>query len=71
MDSLITIIARQQELSFLNLRGKYQDYELTEVQESRIRSAVTNPDCRLIITLEEFRAYEAEQEQVKPAASVP
>ena len=44
IDSLVTIIAKQHELKFLNMQGKYedeyQDYELIEEQELRIRSAI-------------------------------
>ena len=57
MDSLVTIIAKQQELQFLDLHGN----EFIEEQESRIRGAVASPDCRVIITLEEYIAYKKEQ----------
>ena len=46
MDSLVTLIARQSELKLLNLH--YNDF--TEEQEQRIRNAVANPECRVIIT---------------------
>ena len=43
---------------------------MSEEQEQRIKSAVASPDCRVIITHEEYRANEKEQEQVQAAASV-
>ena len=45
MDSLVTLIARQSELKLLNLH--YNNF--TEEQEQRIRNAVANPECRVII----------------------
>ena len=65
MDSLVTLIARQSELKFLNLGYN----EFTEEQEQRVRSAVANTACRVIITDEEYYAWEAEQEEAKAAAS--
>ena len=67
MDSLVTIIAKQQELQFLDLHWN----EFTEEQESRIRSAIASSDCRVIITNVDYDAYMEEQEQAKVAASVP
>ena len=70
MDSLVTLIARQSDLKLLRMRGKDQDYELTEEQEQRVRSAVANTTCRVIITKEEYKAWKAEQrQQAKAAAS--
>ena len=59
MESLVTLIARQSGLKLLNLA--YNGF--TEEQEQRVRSAVTNSACRVIITDEEYEAYEAEQEE--------
>ena len=63
MDSLVTLIARQSDLKLLRMRGEAQDYKLTEEQEQRIRSAVANTSCRVIITDEEHDAWVAEQEE--------
>ena len=69
MDSLVTLIARQSELKLLRMRGRLQRYELTEEQEQKIRSAVANTACRVIITREECKAWEAEQKQQAEAAA--
>ena len=80
MDSLVTIIARQHELKFLNMQAKKilnrqgndLRYELTEEQEQRIRNSIANhPECTVIITREEYDEYEAEQEQAQAVVSVP
>ena len=57
MDSLVTLIARQSELKFLNLGYN----RFTEEQYQKIRSAVANTSCRVIITKEEYKAWKAEQ----------
>ena len=59
MDSLVTLIARQSELKFLNLYCN----EFTEEQVQRVKSAVANTTCRVIITYEEYEACEAEQRE--------
>ena len=64
-DSLVTIIVRQSELKLLDLH----DNGFTEEQEQQIRGATANPECRLIVSQEEFKAYEAEQKQAEAAAS--
>ena len=46
MDSLVTLIARQNELEFLDLHWN----EITEEHEQQIRGAVAGPECRIIIT---------------------
>ena len=66
-DSLVTIIARQAELKLLDLH----DNGFTEEQEQQIRSAAANPECRLIVNEEEFKAYETEQKQTEAAANEP
>ena len=54
------------------MQGEYQTYDLTEEQESRVRDAVAKyPECRVIITDDEYEAFKSGQEQAKPAASVP
>ena len=58
MDALVTLIARQSDLKLLNLA----ENGFTEEQEERIRSAIAKPECRLILTWEEYDAYDAEQE---------
>ena len=65
MDSLVTIIAKQQKLKFLDLHNN----DFTKEQESRIRKAVASSDCIVIITEDEYIAYEPGQEQAKAAAS--
>ena len=69
MNSLVTLIARQSELTFLRMRGQYNNHDLTEEQGQRIRSAVANTACRVIITDEEYDAWWAEQEEAEAAAS--
>ena len=61
IDSLVTLIARQHELKFLDLHWN----EITEEHQQLIRSAVVSPDCRVIITREEYKAYQAELKQAK------
>ena len=65
MDSLVTLIARQSELKFLNLAIN----GFTEEQEQRIRSAVASTACRVIITDEEYDAYKDEQRQLAEAVA--
>ena len=65
MDSLVTLIARQSELKFLDLNAN----GFTEEQEQRIKNAVANTPCRVIITDEEYDAWEAEQKEAEVAAS--
>ena len=69
MNSLITLIARQSELTFIRMRGQYNNHDLTEEQGQRVRNAVANTACRVIITDEEYEAYESEQWRIKAAAS--
>ena len=49
VDSLVTLIARQSELKFLNLVHN----GFTEEQEQKARSAVANTACRVISTVKE------------------
>ena len=65
MDSLVTLIARQSELKFLNLAGN----RFTVENEQRVRSAVANTACRVIFTYEEYDAYRAEQRQQQAEAA--
>ena len=58
MDSMITIIAKQQGLQFLDLHSN----DFIEEQEPQIRNAVAkHPECRVLITDDEYNAYKAEQ----------
>ena len=65
MESLVTLIARQSGLKFLDLPKN----GFTEEQEQRARSAVASTACRVIITDEEYDAYNAEQKEAEAAAS--
>ena len=71
IDSLVTLIARQSELKFLDLHGgKYSyDYCLTVEHQQQVRNAVAKPECRLIFTREEYESYEAEQKKAQTKAS--
>ena len=53
MQSLIVLLARQTNLKLLYLGYNWH----TEEQKQQIREAVANPDCRLVLTNEEFGSY--------------
>ena len=47
--------------------GEYQYWDLTKEREQRIRCAVASPNCRIILTKQEFEEYEAEQKEKEAA----
>ena len=55
IDLLVYLIARQPELTFLNLGDSLITVEHQLHQQ--IRDAVVNPDCRVLTTIEEYLEY--------------
>ena len=58
MELLITVTARQSQLQLLDMQYNY----LTEQQERQVSNAVVTPECRVLITDEDYQEYMDEQD---------